>query len=182
MPQSPRRSAVLSALIGAALLAGCAQPDRADHHHPAEPRGAVVSSASGTVAYARETDYAASHTLADDGAGAWLGGTTGLIIGSTIGQGAGRAAGAAIGLLTGMFVGAAIENEIERHLATEYLIDLDDGETVTVIVPGRARFLPGDAVVVRIYSDGMAALFPRPLCPGGDCTVRGLEPNPRAYN
>lgn len=141
----------------ALMLGGCA----AQSARPALERAeAPIKTVSGTIQEVRPSGYGDPNTLQDDGVGALFGGYTGAIIGTAFGQGTGRAAGAAIGFLAGMFAGAVIENASEGPARTEYLIALEDGGVVAILVPKSPEYLPGTRVAVRVFRDGYAEIQP----------------------
>lgn len=145
-----------ASVVLAMCLGACAAPK-----HSARTATAVeLSSAKdGRVLSVRAIQSPYSETLIDDGAGARFGGYAGLFIGSFIGQGSGRALGALIGLGVGALTGAIIENESKRVTNSEYLIQLDNGEEIVIVVAGAPQHDVGSNVRVIDRGHGFSRVI-----------------------
>jgi outer membrane lipoprotein SlyB len=82
------------------------------------------------------------------GVSAVAGAAAGGIGGSYAGGGRGGAINAIAGAMTGRLLGAAMEGAIKGSEGVEYLVDLDNGETVPVVQPkGDDSLQPGDSAL-----------------------------------
>ena len=78
-----------------------------------------------------------------------LGGTLGGVIGSTMGRGAGRVLATAGGAVIGAVAGAFGEKAARTEKAYEFMIDLENGSTISVVQAiDDTRFAVGDQVRV----------------------------------
>jgi len=83
------------------------------------------------------------------GVGAVAGAAAGGIGGSYAGKGRGGAIGAIAGAVIGGLLGAAMEGAVTGSEGVEYLVELDNGETVAVVQPkGGDPLEPGDSALL----------------------------------
>ena len=83
------------------------------------------------------------------GVGAVAGAAAGGIGGSYAGRGRGGAIGAIAGAVIGGLLGAAMEGAVTGSEGVEYLVELDNGETVAVVQPkGSDPLKPGDSALL----------------------------------
>jgi len=88
--------------------------------------------------------------------GTIAGGILGAALGSTIGGGSGRVVATAAGGVAGGFAGSAAEEGITRQAGLEIMVELDYGETVSIVQAADERFVAGDRVRVLRGPDGTA--------------------------
>lgn len=164
------RAGRMLAVLALVALAACAR----------EPEPAPISELiPGTILSAEAVTRGESATLADDAAGAWIGGSIGLVVGGAVGSSrhhggyyrhgyhyghhggcCGGLAGALIGLAAGALVGAIVENAVEREAGTDYVIALDDGTEVIVFKSGETEFVPGQRIRLAIDDGADPRMFP----------------------
>lgn len=117
-------------LIAAAmmvLLAGCADNINSDHYST-NATGKVSTVSQCTVLSVR-----AVSVNTNSGAGTVIGGVAGGVAGSTIGKGStATALGAVGGALLGGFAGNAAEQGLTSQTGLEYILKLDNGQTISI--------------------------------------------------
>lgn len=149
---------LLLPLLTVALLSACAVRGP-DERSPYEvQRMAHVQ--DGTVISVRSVRVDGHQT----GIGGAAGAVTGAVAGSTIGGYRDSAVFSALGFILGGVIGNAIERDAGRQTALEFIIQLRNGERVSVVqAQGQEQFAPGDAVM--IVSQGRSARVTRALPP-----------------
>ncbi len=98
------------------------------------------------------------------GAGAVIGGLSGALLGSTIGGGKGRLVTGVLGGLAGGGAGQLIENKMGEQQGTEYQVQLDRGDVITLTQGEEPKMAVGQRVLViqsgkdrsRVVPDGSA--------------------------
>lgn len=93
------------------------------------------------------------------GFGGLAGGIMGFALGSTIGGGSGRRVAMAAGTIAGAASGAAIEEGATRQKGLEITVQLDNGETVSIVQGADEKFDEGDLVRVLRRPDGSARVI-----------------------
>ncbi len=127
-------------------LSACQRPGQGRYGEADVGQAATVE--FGTVISMKQVDITGRNT----GAGALIGGATGLGAGSYIGSGSGRAWGQGGGMLAGMLVGALVEQALSDHKGVEYIITFTDGKTRSIVqhlVEGDAPIGVGQRVMVQ---------------------------------
>lgn len=92
--------------------------------------GQIIETGYGTVVASRPVEV---RDEGRGGLGTATGGVTGGIVGSTIGQGSGKTLATAAGALIGAGLGYLIEQELRSNSGMEYMVELEDGRTVTIV-------------------------------------------------
>ncbi len=119
---------ILGAALAALLLAGCAENINSDHYS-SNQAGRVSSVSQCTVLSVRQVGVSDN-----SGAGTLLGGVAGGVAGSTIGHGrSANTLGAIGGALVGGLVGSAAEKGLTSQTGLEYILKLDNGQTISVM-------------------------------------------------
>jgi outer membrane lipoprotein SlyB len=93
------------------------------------------------------------------GLGGVAGGLMGSVLGSTIGGGSGKLVAAVAGGIAGAGAGAAIEEGATRQKGLEITVQLDNGETVSIVQAADEKFDEGDMVRVLRRPDGSARVI-----------------------
>ncbi len=88
--------------------------------------------------------------IKDKGAGTFIGGIAGTVLGSLIGRGKGSTLASLLGGLSGAYVG----NEVAKANAQELSVILDNGEEVIVIAKGN-RFHKGQHIKIIKNGDSI---------------------------
>lgn len=87
------------------------------------------------------------------GVGAIAGAAAGGVGGSYAGKGRGGAIGAIAGAVLGGLLGSAMEGAVSSSEGVEYLVELENGDTIAVVQPkGDAPLKPGDSALL-VYGD-----------------------------
>lgn len=149
-------------LVAVLLIGGCTHASTSTYD--AADVGRTIETASGTVLASRPVDIKGGTTAAGPLAGGALGGATG---GLTFGSGW----AAVIGAVVGAGVGYVAEQQINNREGTEYVVEMDDGRTVTIVQnreSGRPPLPDGTHVMVQ-YSGQYTRIMedPRPAKRGG---------------
>lgn len=117
----------LTAALAATLLAGCADNINSDHY-ATNATGKVSTVSQCTVLSVRQVGV-----NSDSGAGTMIGGLAGGVAGSTIGHGySSNAIGAIGGALVGGLVGNMAEKGLTSQTGLEYILKLDNGQTISI--------------------------------------------------
>ncbi|CAK7004367.1 MAG: Outer membrane lipoprotein SlyB [Desulfovibrio sp.] len=97
-------------------------------------------------------------TIEEDasGAGTGLGGVLGGVLGSTMGRGRGRILSTAGGAAVGAVLGTMGEKALRTERAFEFEIDLDNGQTISVVQAVDGDYRVGDRVRVLRSSGNRA--------------------------
>jgi outer membrane lipoprotein SlyB len=93
------------------------------------------------------------------GLGGVAGGVMGFVLGSTIGGGSGKNVARAAGAIGGAAAGAAIEEGATRQKGLEITVQLDNGETISIVQGADETFDEGDSVKVLRRPDGSARVI-----------------------
>lgn len=137
------RFPVLSSLLLAAVLAGCATSSPDVVRRDEAQRQSVVYDA--VVLSVRDVRIDGSQS----GVGAITGAVVGGIAGSTVGGGRGSDVAAALGAIAGAAVANTIERSSTGEAGEELLLQFSNGERRTIVQgKGQDALRPGDAVVV----------------------------------
>ena len=138
------------ALVALTALSGCARSLSPDVYSRDEV-GAKVEVEDAVIVSARDVQIEGTRSNIGAGAGAVAGGVGGAV---AVGRNRGAATlGAVAGAIIGAIAGAAIEEAATSSSGVEYLVRLNDGQTVAVVQPkGDAELRPGDRVLL-VYGD-----------------------------
>lgn len=118
---------ILSAVLTAALLAGCADNINSDHYSTSQT-GKVSTVSQCTVLSVRQVGV-----NDNSGAGTMIGGLAGGLAGSTIGHGhSSNMLGAVGGALLGGLAGSAAEKGLTSQTGLEYIVKLDNGQVISI--------------------------------------------------
>jgi outer membrane lipoprotein SlyB len=149
-------------------LSGCVQTS--PNVYEPSAIGQVAYAEMGVVTSARPVEVAGRP--GGTGIGAVVGAIAGGVAGAQIGPSsyshrghrhrytsAGSALGSVGGALLGGLLGAALEQEVTRQMATEYTVQLDDGQMIT-IVQGAQPIAAGQRVFLQTPQRGRARIVP----------------------
>ncbi len=88
------------------------------------------------------------------GLGALGGGAVGAGLGQTLGAGSGRTLSTIIGGVAGVLAGQATEKGVTTKAALEIMVELDNGELLSVVQENDVIFSAGERVRVLLEADG----------------------------
>jgi outer membrane lipoprotein SlyB len=137
---------IIALFAAVALLTSCAHPSQSRYGFQDVGKKTTVS--FGTIISEREVDITGQNT----GTGALVGAGVGAGAGSYVGKGSGSIWAAAGSALAGAIVGGMAEQAISDRKGIEYVITLENGETVTIVQNISSDDLPlkqGDRVMVQ---------------------------------
>jgi outer membrane lipoprotein SlyB len=138
-------------LLCLAILGGCASSSGKSYTRDEARRTQSVQ--RGTIVSLEEVTIEQDATLLGPG----IGGAVGGVIGSTMGAKAGRLLATLGGAAIGSTLGALGEKAVRTEKAHEFMIDLDDGKTISVVQAiDDTPFSVGSRVRV-LYSSGNRA-------------------------
>jgi outer membrane lipoprotein SlyB len=148
-----KRTAIIYLLLLSINLSGCAQNVSPNVYNGAEV-GIVSKVKKGVVLSRRAVDIENS-----SGAGGMAGVAVGAAGGSTMGSGvSSNVAGAVGGAVVGGLLGNAIDKSVNKHQGYEYIIKLNEGETISVVQTQAMQFKPHQHVLI-IYG-AMTRIIP----------------------
>ncbi len=143
-------------LAGAALLlSSCARKIESDVYSSHQV-GEVSMTYPGFVRSMREVCVENGEQLEDNGLGIAGGGVAGGVLGNALGRGnfLPTAAGAIAGAVTGSFV----EKKLKQQMAFEYVVELENGNLMTVVQGRDQVFGIGQPVYVIVSPFGRSRL------------------------
>ncbi len=136
-----------AAVLGAALLAGCA-PGLGSGAYTRDEARREQNVRMGIVESVRPVQIEGTRSGVGPAAGAVVGG----VAGSTVGGGRGAAVATVLGAVAGGVAGQAVEEGTTRTNGVEVTVKLNNGALVAIVQAADETFKPGDRV--RILSDG----------------------------
>lgn len=149
---------ILLLSISMCLLTSCARQISSDVYS-ANHIGEVSATYAGIVKNVREVIVQHGDQLEDNGLGIAGGGVTGGAIGHSLGRGNfySTAAGAIAGAVTGTF----IEKKLKQQKALEYIVELENGQLMTVVQGTDQVFNIGQPVYILVGYAGRSRLIPQ---------------------
>lgn len=145
-----RLACVISSLVLLALsLQGCAPSASGKVYTRGQARQSMQVY-YGTVQQVSEVSIEGTQT----GIGTLAGGALGAGVGQTMGSGSGRTLATIVGGVAGVLAGQATEKGVTTKAGLEILVNLDNGEVVSVVQESDVIFKPGDRVRVLRAADG----------------------------
>lgn len=136
--------AMIIVFAAALAVSGCAR-DLSPDVYSRDEVGSKVDIQEARVISVRDVRIEGTRS----GVGAVAGAAAGGIGGSYAGKGRGGAIGAIAGAVLGGLLGAAMEGAVSGSEGVEYLVELDNGETVAVVQPkGGDPLKPGDPALL----------------------------------
>ncbi len=130
-------------------MAGCARQISSDVYSGASVGESAVTYA-GTIIDAREVTIQDQDYLENNGLGLVGGGVGGAIVGSQFGKGGGNTVATIAGGIIGATAGAFAEKSLKSQNAMQYILQLENGETRTVVQGVEPRLGVGQKVWLMI--------------------------------
>jgi outer membrane lipoprotein SlyB len=155
------RATFVALMLTCLLLAGCQRPGQNVYSAREVGRTSLVN--FGTVVAVRDVNVQGESSGLGGAAGAAAGG----IGGSQIGRGGGNAAATLGGVVAGALIGALVEQAAANRTATEYVVTMQTGVTLTLVQDrneGEAPINVGDRVMVQL-SGGKQRVLPAAALP-----------------
>jgi outer membrane lipoprotein SlyB len=138
--------------------------------------GVPIETSSATVVSSRVVDIKGEPGLVGAGAGGLAGATT---AGVTIGSGSGSTLAAVLGGLLGAGAGYLAEQRLKSREGIEYVLQMDDGRTITLVQNRDPEELPlpdGTPVLVQIGSR-YSRVLEQPEIDGGGAAGDWVDPD-----
>lgn len=141
---------------GMASFTSCARQISSDVYASGQV-GEVSTTFAGIVKNVREVSVQHGDELEDNGLGIAGGGIVGGVIGNAVGRGhfVPTAAGAIAGAVTGSF----LEKKMKQQTGFEYIVELDNGNLLTVVQGQDQMFQAGQPVYVIVSQGGRSRII-----------------------
>ncbi|QNT69806.1 hypothetical protein [Defluviicoccus vanus] len=156
-------------LVAGLIVAGCANPT-SSRYEGAEV-GRTIETSRGTIVAGRVVDINGESNAAGPLAGAAIGG-------ASVGLGTHSGWAAILGAVVGAGIGYATQQVANDREGIEYIVDMEDGRTVTLVQnreKSEAPLQPGTVVLVQV-SGTYSRVIPRTPPLDRPVTVTGSEP------
>jgi outer membrane lipoprotein SlyB len=153
-------SRLVVALTAIGLFTGCAREisgDVYDQRHVGE----ASQTFPGVIMHVRNVAVVGSENLQDNGLGILGGGAAGAYAGSQFGKGQGNTLATIGGALAGATAGAFAEKALKKQQGTEYIVQLDNGSSMTVVQGPNPAYSVGQSVFVVIGHKGRSRVVSR---------------------
>jgi outer membrane lipoprotein SlyB len=147
---------VIMGLVGI-IASGCAK-DLSPDSYTAGQAGEVSQTYRGRILNVRQVTIEGSDSLGGNVVGAGLGAIGGGVLGNMIGQGKGRVLSTAAGAALGGLGGAYAEKKLKQQKGLEYIVKLDNGQTITLVQGVSPAFSVGQTVFVHVSSNGRSRI------------------------
>lgn len=151
-----RGAAVVSTLMAAVILAGCAAQSASSNVYTYQQAQREQVTYMGTVLGVRNITIQSDQS---SGLGTVAGAVLGGVLGSTIGGGSGRVIATAAGAAAGGLAGNTIENTSSRRAGYEITVRLDNGETRVIAQEADVPISVGQRVQI-ITGSGATRVVP----------------------
>ena len=145
-------------VVSAILFTSCARQIESDVYASRQV-GEVSTTYPGVIRNIREVCVGEGEQLEENGVGIAGGGVAGGVLGSAIGKG--RFAPTAIGAVAGAVTGAFVEKKLKQQMAFEYVVELYNGNFITVVQGQDQCFGIGQPVYVMISQMGRSRIVPQ---------------------
>ncbi|MDR1475631.1 MAG: glycine zipper 2TM domain-containing protein [Holosporales bacterium] len=150
------KQTITAGLVGL-LVSGCAK-DLSPDSYTAGQAGEVSQTYKGKILNVRQVTVEGSDSLGGNIAGAGIGAVGGGVLGNMIGQGKGRILSTAAGAALGGIGGAYAEKKLKQQKALEYIVKLDNGQTITLVQGVSPAFSVGQRVFVHVSGNGRSRI------------------------
>ena len=145
-------------LVGTAFLTSCAR-NISSETYAAVQVGEAAMTYTGVIKNVREVVVQHGEELGDNGLGIAGGGIAGGTIASAAGKG--HWAPTAIGAVGGAIAGAFLEKKLKQQKALEYVVQLDNGDLMTVVQGLDQSFYISQPVFVIVSPYGRSRITPQ---------------------
>ncbi len=155
-----RYGKILSVALSIALFASCAREISSDVYS-ASHVGEASMTYPGVIIHTRAVTAQEHERLEENGLGIIGGGVGGALLGSQIGKGSGNTAATIGGALAGATAGAFAEKALKTQSAVEYVVQLENGQSTTVVQGPQPAFTVGQNVYVIVGQKGRSRVIAR---------------------
>lgn len=150
----------ITAVLSALLLSSCATQIGSENHSICTV-GEPTCTYSGTIRNVRCVVVNEHDRLEENELGIIGGGVLGGLAGNTIGKGTGNLWTTVGGAVAGATAGALSEKQLKRQKGAEYVVELDNGDLLTVVQGGSPLLQEGQKVFVMVPSHGRSRVVGR---------------------
>lgn len=151
---------MISFSLAVVLLTACAR-DISSDVYSGPGVGEACETFAGTISNVRVVTVRNTDRPEGTGVGAIAGGVGGGIAGSAIGKGAGSTVSTAGGALAGIIGGALLERKATSQKGLEYIVQLDNGDLVTIVQGKCPALAKGQRVFVMVGCSGRSRVIPQ---------------------
>lgn len=144
---------IVSLIALSSLFASCARTISSDIYS-ANHVGETSKTYAGVIVASRIVTIQDKERLEENGLGIIGGALGGGLAGSYVGKGTGNTLATVGGALAGATVGAFAEKTLKTQNGIEYVVSLDNGESVTVVQGPEPRLSEGQRVLVMVSKKG----------------------------
>jgi outer membrane lipoprotein SlyB len=142
------------------LTTSCAREISSDVY-AADHVGEASTTYAGTIIHARQVTVQDAERLQDNGLGIVGGGVGGALAGSQVGKGKGNTLATIGGAVVGATAGAFAEKALKTQTGMEYVVQLENGQSMTVVQGPSPAFSIGQNVYVIVGQKGRSRLIAR---------------------
>jgi outer membrane lipoprotein SlyB len=153
----------VTALSCAALFCmttSCAREISSDVY-AADHVGEASTTYAGTIIHSRQVNVQDQERLQDNTLGIVGGGVGGALAGSQIGKGSGNTLATIGGAVVGATAGAFAEKALKSQNGMEYVVQLENGQAMTVVQGPSPAFSVGQTVYVIVGQQGRSRIIAR---------------------
>jgi outer membrane lipoprotein SlyB len=155
-----KSSKVISILLSLFVITSCAR-EISSEVYSANHVGEASTTYAGVIIHTRQVTVQEHERLEENGMGIVGGGVAGAIAGNQFGKGSGNTAATIGGALIGATAGAFAEKALKSQTGTEYVVQLDNGQTMTVVQGPNPAFSVGQNVYVIVGQQGRSRVVAR---------------------
>lgn len=145
-------------ILGSLILTSCAREISSDVYASRQV-GEVSTTYSGVIKSVRPVLVQHGEQLEDNGLGLAGGGVVGGAVGNAVGRG--RFLPTAVGAIAGAVAGTLAEKKLKEQTALEYVVQLENGNLITVVQGQDQVFAIGQPVYVLVSQFGRSRITPQ---------------------
>lgn len=144
--------------LGALLCTSCAREIDSDVY-ASQQVGEVSKTYAGVITNVRQVTVQNGEQLEDNALGIAGGGVAGGVLGNALGKG--KFGPTAAGAIAGAVAGSFVEKKLKQQEALEYIVQLDNGDLVTVVQGPDQVYPVGQRVYLLVSRGGRSRLTPQ---------------------
>jgi outer membrane lipoprotein SlyB len=149
---------IILLLLCATLFTSCAKQIDSDVYASRQV-GEVSTTYPGIIRHVRQVCVEQGEQLEDNGLGIVGGGVAGGVVGSALGRG--HFVPVAAGAIAGAVAGSLVEKKFKQQMAFEYIVQLYNGNFITVVQGQDQFFNIGQPVYVMASPSGRSRIIPQ---------------------
>ena len=147
------KNRIILSILAAISLTSCAR-NISSNVYSANHVGEASKTYAGTIISARAITVEEHERLEENSLGIAAGGIGGALVGSQIGKGTGNVLATIGGALAGATAGAFAEKALKTQNGVEYVVALDNGDSMSVVQAPEPAFAEGQRVFVIVSHSG----------------------------